>query len=264
MKDLKNILDLSNELDHCCQRLKLIKENYNLVPGENSIIIIINCLDDHCTIVSSYLKRELQSLFSTSRTDASKTIAVDAVYEKRLFGGLFLPEVKTYESLIPAVHHIPAKKDRKVLVLNLTHIGYNAKNRKWGNFIRYGHKEPSHSCGAIQMLFKCIIEGRPLPADHDLNRLGSYLAYIVKKYSIKPVKSGRDILQLTYYAYKENLPWMKEQLRLLAIEEKTDIIYLGGLEIDVNKGESGALNDRVAILDNFFINSKGVRMVEEI
>jgi hypothetical protein len=182
---------------------------------------------------------------------------MDAVYEMRLFGGLFLPGIKTYESLVPAVHHIASKDDGKLFVFNFTHIGYDPQTETFGEFGRYGHDETSASCGAIKGLYSAIVNNKDFPKDHDLKRVGEYLLEIVKEHNIKPSEKGHDILQLTVLAYKKQISWIKSQLIELAEADGIDIAYIGGVEIDNSNFKNYCYNDKFAVLSKFYVTKNG-------
>src|SRR3990172_779958 len=184
--DHKEFLEKAQTIEEVCSEVRNIMQNYKMYPGQNTIITVISCLDDQCSTVTSCIKRKLRDLHPTSEDNFCNIIHMDAVYEMRLFGGLFLPGIKTYESLVPAVHHIASKDNGKLFVFNFTHIGYDPQTETFGEFGRYGHDMTSASCGAIKGLYSAIVNNKDFPKDHDLKRVGEYLLEIVKEHNIKP------------------------------------------------------------------------------
>ena len=203
------------------------------------------------------MKRKLRELHPTSSDNLCNIIHMDEIYEMRLFGGLFLPDIKTYESLVPAAHHIPPGEEGKLLVLNFTHIGYDFEKDTFGEFGRYGHDQTSASCGAIRGLYQRIIDEKALPKDQDLRRLGDYLAAIVHEYEIKPADKGMDILELTFRAYQKQVPWIKGQLLELAETDNIDVAYVGGIEIDNSNFREYCYNDKFVVMSKFYVSRNG-------
>lgn len=250
-------LEMSQTIDEVCADVKKIMEEYDIKPGQNAIMSIISCLDDQCTTVTSCVKRKLRDLRSTSDDDLHHTIHMDEIYEMRLFGGLFLPGIKTYESLVPAAHHIASKQDGKLFLLNFTHIGYDPETETFGEFGRYGHDKTSASCGAIKGLYSAIVNNKALPKDQDLHRVGVYLEEIIKEHNIQPAEKGHDMLQLTVLAYKKQISWIKGQLIELAETNQIDVAYFGGVEIDNSNFQNYCYNDKFAVLSKFYVTKDG-------
>ena len=255
--DIENVINSAEPLETIGHDVKRIMEQYGVLPGENAIVCLISCLDDQCTTVSECIKRKVRQFHPLSTENVCAIIQMDQIYEMRLFGGLFLPNVKTYESLVPAAHHIAIEDQGKLLVLQFTHIGYDEQTDTYGEFGRYGHDKPSSSCGAIKGLYGTIVTNKPFPKDHDLNRLGTYLADVVQEHDIKPTERGRDVLELTVRAFQKQIPWVKGQLLELAEHEGVDIIYVGGVELDISSYGNLAYNDKIAVLSKFFVNKDG-------
>jgi hypothetical protein len=255
--DHKEFFEKAQSIDEVCSEVKNIMHKYEILPGQNAIISVISCLDDQCSTVTSCIKRKLRDLLSTTSNSFCNIIHLDEVYEMRLFGGIFLPGIKTYESLVPAVHHIASKDNGKLFVFNFTHIGYDIATDTFGEFGRYGHDKTSASCGAIKGLYQAIIQNKALPKDHDLRRLGEYLSEIVQEYAISPSEKGADILSLTVLAYKKQISWIKGQLIELAEIDDIDIIYIGGVEIDVSNFKDYCYNDKFAVLAKFYVGKNG-------
>jgi len=255
--DFDNLIDSAVTLEAIGSDVKGTMEQYSVYPGENAIVCLISCLDDQCTTVSECIKRKVRQFHPLSSENVCAIIQMDQIYEMRLFGGLFLPTVKTYESLVPAAHHIPQIEQGKLLVIQFTHIGYDSQLDTYGEFGRYGHERTSPACGAIKGLYTTIVNNKPLPKDHDLNRLGTYLADVVQQYDIKPAEKGRDVLELTVRAFQKQIPWVKGQLLELAENEGIDIVYVGGIELDISSFKDFTYNDKIAILSKSYISKEG-------
>ncbi len=212
------------ELENAFNLEKIIKIFRNLMKkedlrlGENSVLVYIGCSDDQSTTVLEEIKRHLRE-----KNSEEEVIKKDEIYERRVFGGIFLPE-HSYESLSPALHHIPEEKNKKLLVLQLTHIGYD-KEKGFGYFVRYGHKKHTTSCGAICSLFNSKEE----PKDIDLKYLKHY---------IEKIKEEKDTIEtITFKLLKNSYENLKKELKKLAENEESVIYLFSGIEIDLDKIE---------------------------
>ncbi len=256
--DHKEFLNKAVFIPDLCEQIKVIMERYNIDLGRNAILVIITCLDDQCTTVIEYIKRELRKFHpKSSSKDDDNIIHIEKFYGMRLFGGIFIPEIKTYESLLPAAHHIPEKEKGNLLILNFSHIGYDYEKKHFGKLVRYGHINSTHACGAIKSLYERIINKKDMPIDADLKALSNYLQEIVKTYNIKKQTNGLDILQLTIKAYEHQIPWLKGQLKELSLLDRINIIYIGGIEIDMSKTCEEMNKDKVVIIEKFIIDNTG-------
>lgn len=253
----KKFLESSIQIEDLSKQIKELMDKYNAVPGENTIVVFITCLDDQCTTIIEYIKRELRNYYIAPKDDVNRVIHVEKFYGMRLFGGFFLPGIKTYESLIPAAHHIPDKANGKLLILNFSHIGYDAESGKFGTFVRYGHDKPSSSCGAICGLYDKIKSSSAFPNDMDLRWLGEFLLEVKYKHDVQPLENGVDILDLTVKAYKEQIPWVKEQLSELAKVDDIEVLFIGGIEIDISKGPNNFIHDKIALIEKFHVAKDG-------
>ncbi|HLC16141.1 MAG TPA: hypothetical protein VJL89_07940 [Thermodesulfovibrionia bacterium] len=255
--DIHRLIDSALTLEAVGREVKGTMEQYSISPGENAIVCLISCLDDHCTTVSECIKRKFQQFHHVPSENDTAVIQMDQIYTMRLFGGLFLPNIKTYESLIPAAHHIPNIEHGKLLVIQLTHIGYDSELDIFGEFGRYGHDKTTAACGAIKSLYSAIVNSKTFPKDHDLNRLGAYLAEVVQQFDITPSEKGRDVLELTVRAFEKQIPWIKGQLLELAEHEHVDIVYIGGVELDMSSYKDFTYNDKIAVLSKCYISRDG-------
>ncbi|MEO5360963.1 MAG: hypothetical protein H7843_11045 [Nitrospirota bacterium] len=249
---IKNAIDIPQ----LCKLINGIMERYKIYLGVNVVVVVINCLDEQCTTVIDNIKYGMRRYYpDISNNDT--LIKIEMFYNMRLFGGLFLPHIKTYESLMPAAHHVPVKEDDKLMILNLSHIGYDANTKEFGAFIRYGHNSSTAACGAITSCYDQILKGMKMPSDSDLRALSRYIKKTISIHNIEPKPLGYDLLDVTVNAYKDQIPWMKKQLRKLAQKDEIDIIYIGGIEIDTNKESDSDANDKIVIMDTFIVNQNG-------
>jgi hypothetical protein len=241
-------------ISELCDIVRELMGRYDICLGVNTILVIITCLDDQCTTIIEYIKRELRKCHSA---DAGDTIHLEKYYSMRLFGGLFIPKIKTYECLLPAAHHIPDKENGNLLIFNFAHIGYDDDNKAFGTLVRHGHSKPTPACGAIISCYEKIRHGTRAPKDNDLKILSKYLKGIVNKHDIVYEDNGMHLLELTVRAYELQLPWLKGQLKELAILDNISIIYIGGIEVDFSKTCEESSNDKIVVMDKFHINKKG-------
>ncbi|MBF0517798.1 MAG: hypothetical protein HQK97_11900, partial [Nitrospirae bacterium] len=184
---------------------------------------------------------------------------MEKYYSMRLFGGLFIPKIKTYECLIPAAHHIPDKEDGNLLIFNFAHIGYDDEKKTFGALVRHGHSKPTPACGAIISCYDKIRHGLRAPKDNDLNLLSKYLKGVINKFDIVDEQNGLHLLELTVRAYEMQMPWLKGQLRELAIVDKINIMYIGGIEVDFSRICDDHANDKIVVLEKFFIDKHGAQ-----
>ncbi|NPA38511.1 MAG: hypothetical protein GXN99_01805 [Candidatus Nanohaloarchaeota archaeon] len=200
---------------------------YGIKPEKNAVFISISCPDDQSSSVLSHVVMR-----NKHKEDTSQHYLV---YNRCVFGGIFVPGFKTFESLIPATHHIP-NDAKNVVVLNFTHIGYDEESKKWGEFKRYGHNHTSASCGAIVTLYNLIKQNKDIGLqDEDLKELGMFLRNLLLKEPIEEKEDGSHILELTLKAFDEQSKWLIEELKKLSKKESINVFYLGGLEVDTNK-----------------------------
>ncbi len=176
--------------------------------GRNSLLAYIGCSDDQ----STHVLYEMKNMLGYN----------DFIYERRVFGGIFIPEHHTWESLSPAAHHIPESDESYLVVLHFSHIGYS--DGKYGKFVRYGQNHESASCGAISSLFS----GNLNPKDSDLRSLKEYMD------SLRGLDAN-DIFSITYKMSDSSMRYVEDQLRILKEKDKlSGILYFGGMEVDMN------------------------------
>ncbi len=256
--DHETFLKQSATIPQLCESLKGLMEKYDIFLGKNAILVIITCLDDQCSTIIEYIKRELRKFHPQKYDDTDEFIHMEKFYGMRLFGGIFLPKTKTYESLLPAAHHIPDKLGGKLLILNFSHIGYDSDSGNFGVMVRYGHEKSSPACGAIKLCYDRIVAGANPPNDADLKSLTKYLDKTVKTHRIAKTEKGHDILNVTVRAFNDQIPWISEQLATLAVMDHIDILYVGGIEIDYSKNCEELSKDKIAVLNRLFIDKTGV------
>ncbi len=238
----EDIIKESKNLEEFWELLDEIFSKYGIKPEENAVFVSITCPDDQSSSVLSYIVTR-----NKYEKDRSKHFLV---YNRSVFGGIFVPGYKTFESLIPAAHHIP-KSGKNLVVLNFTHIGYEEETGEWGKFIRYGHDHASSSCGAIVTLYSLIKEGKEMVNDEDLRELGMFLRNIMIEENIEEIPRNEHILHLTLKAFERQSSWLLEQLQRLSEREKINILYIGGVEIDMDKKEE--FNDKIFVKNITYI-----------
>ncbi len=223
------IVEKSMSLEEFNNFVKEILKERGVDIGENAIMVYVGCSDDQCTTVLEKIKRDM-------REGESIEVIVrnDEIYERRVFGGIFLPNFHTKESLIPAAHHIPDGKMRNLFVLHLSHIGYD-EERGYGYFVRYHHKKHSTACGAI----KSLIESTALPKDIDLLYLKRFIEYVKDE--------GDDLESMTLKLLRLSEEHIIKELFDLAKEENLSILYIGGIEVDLSKQSGQYHNDRIYV-----------------
>ncbi|MEO5357482.1 MAG: hypothetical protein H7844_09315 [Nitrospirae bacterium YQR-1] len=251
-----DFLNKAIAIPQCCKVINGIMERYDVHLGVNSVVVVINCPDEQCTTVIDNIKHGMRK-FYPEKFDDDTLIKVEKFYNMRLFGGLFLPKIKTYESLLPAAHHVPVKKDGKLMILNLSHIGYDNNTKEFGLFVRYGHDSATASCGAISSCYDIIVKGSKMPSDTDLRALSKYIKQTVSLHNIQQQPSGYDLLEVTLKAYSGQAPWVKQQLTKLAKKDNLSIIYIGGIEIDTNKEHDIDTHDKIVLIDKFIVGQNG-------
>ncbi|MBF0466076.1 MAG: response regulator [Nitrospirae bacterium] len=258
--DHKSFLKKSVTIPQLCEHIKELMEKYDIFLGKNAILVIITCLDDQCSTVIEFIKREMRKFHPAKygdTDDSDDLIHLEKFYGMRLFGGIFIPKVKTYESLLPASHHIPERNDGKLLILNFSHIGYDSNTGSFGVMVRYGHEKSSPACGAIKFCYDKILAEDDPPADADLKSLSKHIKKVVKKYKIKKEENGYDILEVTLRAFDDQIPWVTEQLSHLAVTDQISILYMGGVEVDYSKNCDELSSDRMVILKRLYIDKSG-------
>ncbi|GBD02899.1 hypothetical protein HRbin19_00169 [bacterium HR19] len=200
--------------------------------GYNSIIVAVICPDSQSTTVVLKISEEVGKKEKVKLIP--KKVRYDLIYERRVFGGIFLPDF-SYEGLEPAVSQIPdTKGDRKgLVVINLSHIGYD-KEKGFGYFIRYGKTSPTPACGAIVSLSVGYE-----PADNDLKLLKKFLEG----------EKEKDIFQLTLKLFQKSSEHLVSELKKLVEKHKISVVYFGGIEIDISKPRRTVThNDRILLL----------------
>jgi hypothetical protein len=237
-------LDLSKSLSLKDFSWKIVQlsQSAGLDIGYNSIICAIMCPDSQATTVLLRIREEVGKKEKVKILP--KKIRYDLIYERRVFGGIFLPDF-SYHSLEPAVFQIPDSglEKKGLSVIQLAHIGYD-QNLGFGKFIRYGRKEYTLSCGAVSSIFYDEF----IPQDADLKILKNY---------IDSMKSpGDDILSITYKLIEESSKHTISELKKLAEKHKISVVFLSGIEIDVSKPKRTILhNDKIFLIKEEIINS---------
>jgi hypothetical protein len=237
-------LDLSKSLSLKDFSWKIVRlsQSAGLDIGYNSIICAIMCPDSQATTVLLRIREEVGKKEKVKILP--KKIRYDLIYERRVFGGIFLPDF-SYHSLEPAVFQIPDSglEKKGLSVIQLAHIGYD-QNLGFGKFIRYGRKEYTSSCGAVSSIF----HDEFIPQDADLKILKNY---------IDSMKSpGDDILSITYKLIEESSKHTISELKKLAEKHKISVVFLSGIEIDVSKPKRTILhNDKIFLIKEEIINS---------
>ncbi len=240
----EEVIKESKSLEEFEGLLNELFNKYSIKPEENAVFVSITCPDDQSSSVLSYIITK-----NKYEKDRSKHFLV---YNRSVFGGVFVPGYKTFESLIPAAHHIP-KSGKNLVVLNFTHIGYEEETGEWGKFIRYGHDHASPSCGAIVTLYSLIKEGKEMVNDEDLRELGIFLRNIIMEENIKEMPRNEHVLHLTLNAFERQSSWLLEQLQHLSKKEKINILYIGGVEIDMDKKKE--FNDKILVKNITYIEA---------
>ncbi len=241
---MRMLLENSISLEDFSGFVKRILKDKYIEIGENAIMVYVGCSDDQCTTVLEEIKREIRE--GNSKDDIIKN---DEIYERRVFGGIFLPNFHTKESLIPAAHHIPDEKMKKLFVLHLSHIGYD-NERGYGYFIRYHHKKHSTACGAIKNLF----ESNDIPRDIDLLYLKRFIEYVKDE--------GDNLENITLKLLKSSEEHMIKELFDLAKEENLDVVYIAGIEVDLSKKSGEYYNDGIYVDRVMNISKDGIRDLE--
>ncbi|MCG6551855.1 MAG: hypothetical protein L7F77_05970 [Candidatus Magnetominusculus sp. LBB02] len=254
----RDFIQRAVHITELCETVMEWMERYEICLGVNTILVIITCLDDQCTTIIEYIKRELRKFHPVKFDDDHTVIHMEKYYGLRLFGGLFIPKIKTYECLLPAAHHIPDREDGTLLIFNFAHIGYDDETKTYGALVRHRHSRPTAACGAIISCYDRIRQGSRPPKDNDLKLLDKYLKSIVNKHDITHEENGLHLLDLTVRAYELQTPWLKNQLTELAILDKINIMYIGGIEVDFSRTCDDPANDKIVVMDKFYINKKGV------
>jgi hypothetical protein len=212
-----------------------LSQKAGLDIGYNSIICAIMCPDSQSTTVLLKIREEVGKKEKVKILP--KKIRYDLIYERRIFGGIFLPDF-SYHSLEPAVFQIPdSGYDKKgLVVIQLGHIGYDEK-LGFGRFVRYGREEHSPCCAAIISLF----HNEFIPQDADLRMLKNYIE------SLK--RSEDDILSITYRLVEESSHHTISELRKVAEKHNIKIVFISGIEIDVSKTKRTKLhNDKIFVV----------------
>jgi|GEM_PF-1030043 hypothetical protein len=238
-------IDLSKSLSLKDFSWKIVQmsQKVGLDIGYNSIICAIVCPDSQATTVLLKIREEVGKKEKVKILP--KKIRYDLIYERRVFGGIFLPDF-SYHGLEPAVFQIPdSGSERKGLtVIQLAHIGYD-QNLGFGKFIRYGRKEQSLSCAAVLSLF----HNEFTPQDADLKALKNYID------SMKSTED--DALSITYKLIEESSQHTLLELRRLAEKHNITIVFLAGIEIDLSKPKRTILhNDKIFLIKEEIINSE--------
>jgi len=248
MYEGREILNNAMDVDKFKGFLKNVLGKYEMELENNTGVISIICPDDQSSTV----------LYAIMYGETKHFL----IYDRRLFGGFFIPHCHTYESLDPSSHHIP-NYGKNILVLNFTHIGYDDETGRWGEFKRYGHDKATSSCGAIVSLYNLLKRDEKLREvkDKDLKELGMFLKGVVDEYKIEDKDDGSHILNLTMNAFEKQKVWLIEQLKILSKKEDLNMLYVGGLEIDINKGKEKEFNDKIFIDHMIYI--KGGEMLNE-
>jgi len=237
-------LDLSKSLSLKDFSWKIVQlsQRAGLDIGYNSIICAIMCPDSQATTVLLRIREEVGKKEKVKILP--KKIRYDLIYERRVFGGIFLPDF-SYHSLEPAVFQIPDSglEKKGLSVIQLAHIGYD-QNLGFGKFIRYGRKEYTSSCGAVSSIF----HDEFIPQDADLKILKNY---------IDSMKSAvDDILSITYKLIEESSKHTISELKKLAEKHKISVVFLSGIEIDMSKPKRTILhNDKIFLIKEEIINS---------
>ncbi|WP_420267135.1 hypothetical protein [Candidatus Magnetominusculus dajiuhuensis] len=252
-----DFIDRAVHISELCDIVMELMERYEICLGINTILVIITCLDDQCTTIIEHIKRELRKCHPAKFDDDHSVIHMEKYYGLRLFGGLFIPKIKTYECLLPAAHHIPDREDGNLLIFNFAHIGYDDEKKTYGALVRHGHSKPTTACGAIISCYEKIRHGTRAPKDNDLKLLSKYLNGIINKYDIEHQDNGLHLLDLTVRAYEMQMPWLKSQLTALAVMDNINIMYIGGIEVDFSRTCEDITNDKIVVMDKFFIDKKG-------
>lgn len=234
--EAKRVLDEAKSLEEFEDLLDKLFSKYGIKPEENSVFVSITCPDDQTSSVISHIVTK-----NRHEQNRSKHFLV---YNRNVFGGIFVPGFKTFESLVPAAHHIPGN-DKNLIILNFTHIGYDEKTNEWGRFIRYGHERASSSCGAIVNLYSLLKNGKEMVKDEDLKELGMFLRDIILENEIDNMPHNEHLLKLTLKAFEKQSIWLIEQLKILSKKEELNILYVGGVEIDMDKNED--FNDKIFV-----------------
>ncbi|WP_420265513.1 hypothetical protein [Candidatus Magnetominusculus dajiuhuensis] len=104
-----NFLIKAIDIPQLCEVIHSIMERYNVYLGVNVVVVVINCLDEQCTTVIDNIKHEMRR-FYPSIIDNDTLIQIEKFYNMRLLGGIFLPKIKTYESLLSIEFGLPADK----------------------------------------------------------------------------------------------------------------------------------------------------------
>ena len=237
-------LDLSKSLSLKDFSWKIVQlsQRAGLDIGYNSIICAIMCPDSQATTVLLRIREEVGKKEKVKILP--KKIRYDLIYERRVFGGIFLPDF-SYHSLEPAVFQIPDSglEKKGLSVIQLAHIGYD-QNLGFGKFIRYGRKEYTSSCGAVSSIF----HDEFIPQDADLK--------ILKNYIDSMKSAGDDILSITYKLIEESSKHTISELKKLAEKHKISVVFLSGIEIDMSKPKRTILhNDKIFLIKEEIINS---------
>ncbi|MDX9970493.1 MAG: hypothetical protein RBS56_01130 [Candidatus Gracilibacteria bacterium] len=227
------------------------------ILGVNGIGATILCSDDQCSAVKDAISEGVAKEIGPSYGDQVNDYLANNRYQRRPFGGIFMPG-STWRSLSPAVHHLPQKiKDPALILWNFPHIGFNGDENSFGNFIRDGHEKHTTSCGALCAVYKAIMNGQEMPEDQDKDvlELHSYIRNIIETNGISDEENGLGILKTTIFAQREQIGRLVNELKILSAKESVKVLLFSGIEIDTNNEGENADDDLLAVTDTVFIEN---------